>query len=182
MSFLKELLPTAAHDDTFDQTCYYRPSITIELASLSDELPPGFEVPVDPLFTRLWREAASSGTEAAWEALPRRFERALHDEGSAEDVRLLSDRANDRDLSLRQTEAVIRCLGVAGESFLNERPSVVEAIARFVKHSSTEIRIAAVEALWQVGTEDACVLLRQAVDDKDDWVRQTARTALAELT
>ena len=89
--------------------------------------------------------------------------------GVIESIPVLIDHLGDPAPEVRWS--VARALGEFG-------PPVIDPLSIVMSRGSRDMRLAAIDALWEIEDERAVELLRRALDDEDEEVREKAAAAL----
>lgn len=111
----------------------------------------------------LWSEVVASGSDAAWARLPDRVFEKLSDtvEASAEDLTFLAEAATRNPA---EAVAAVRVLGCIGEEGLAPERDVRDLLFDLLPNRSAAVRVAVVEAFWQMADRAALPKLREAAE------------------
>lgn len=119
--------------------------------------------PRESVLADTWTQVTRSGSEASWARLPDRvFEKLSNKmEASPEDLTFLADAATRNPA---EAIAAIRVLGCIGEEGLAPERDVRGLLLDLLPNRSAAVRVAVVEAFWQMADRAALPKLREAAE------------------
>lgn len=129
--------------------------------------------PVEFVLSDMWSQVVRSGSEASWVRLPDRVFEKLSDkvEVIPEDLTFLAEAATRNPA---EAIAAIRVLGCIGEEGLASERNVMDLLFDLLPNKSAAVRIAVIEAFWQMADRAALPKLREAAERETvAEVRQT---------
>ena len=136
------------------------------------------EVVASPL-AALWQATTQKGNEASWQRLPDHALETLEASPSGVSPADLSFLADMVDRTRPEAVAAVRLLGCLGEDDLVPITQIRALLLDLLEHSDPAVRIAVVEAFWQMADQQVAPQLRGALEEEEHpAVRQTLEHVL----
>jgi HEAT repeat protein len=113
--------------------------------------------------TEIWADAARKGREALWRGLPDRAIEVIEDDprgATPEDLNFLASRLEQPRV---EAVAAVRLLASIGEDELAPIENVRALLVDFLEHHDPAVRVAVVEAFWQMADKAAAPQLEAAL-------------------
>jgi hypothetical protein len=116
------------------------------------------------IFARMWAAAAARGRDTEWHQLLDKALEALEARQEGAMPADLTFVASTMDRPRVEVLTAVRLLGAIGEDGLAPVGDVRALLADFLEHRDPAVRIAAVEAFWQIADKASAPKLKSALD------------------